>query len=243
MSTLYDGQERPYMILTTTNSVGGTIRLNIDAASDDRAVVWIDLNNNGIKDANEANITFGSFKNYTLGAQTVTIYGNVTVLDCSNNSLTVLDLSKNTALTYLGCCGNSLTTLDVTKNIALQQLDCYQNSLTTLDVTKNIALIELLCFENLLTSLDVTKNTLLSTLNCSSNSLTSLDLSQNTVLQTLFCYENQIKKAAMDYLVNSIVDRSGMAQGMYDIEGTSGVGNEFDASHLSALNLKNWFCF
>ena len=129
MSTLYDGQERPYMILTTTNSVGGTIRLNIDAASDDRAVVWIDLNNNGIKDANEANITFGSFKNYTLGAQTVTIYGNVTVLDCNTNSLTVLDLSKNTALKHLDCNTNSLTALDVTNNTALEKLYCYGNQI------------------------------------------------------------------------------------------------------------------
>jgi len=128
-SVVYDGQERPYMILTTTNSFGGTIRLNIDAASDDRAVVWIDLNNNGIKDANEANITFGSFKNYTLGAQTVTIYGNVTVLDCNTNSLTVLDLSKNTALKHLDCNTNSLTALDVTNNTALEKLYCYGNQI------------------------------------------------------------------------------------------------------------------
>jgi hypothetical protein len=46
-------------------------------------------------------------------------------LDCANNDLTTLDLSKNTALKKLYCSYNDLTTLDVSKNTALKNLDCY----------------------------------------------------------------------------------------------------------------------
>jgi Leucine-rich repeat (LRR) protein len=45
-------------------------------------------------------------------------------LDCYNNQLTSLDVSKNTALTWLGCFNNQLTSLDVSKNTALTKLWC-----------------------------------------------------------------------------------------------------------------------
>ena len=48
----------------------------------------------------------------------------LTYLDCANNQLTALDVSKNTALTYLSCCNNQLTALDVSKNTALTYLSC-----------------------------------------------------------------------------------------------------------------------
>lgn len=40
---------------------------------------------------------------------------NLILLDCSYNSLSVLDLSKNTALTDLSCWGNKFTTLNVAR--------------------------------------------------------------------------------------------------------------------------------
>jgi len=112
-------------------------------------------------------------------------------LDCSNNQLTALDVSKNTELTNLYCDMNQLTTLDVSKNTKLTWLNCDDNQLTTLDVSKNTELAEALnCEINRLTSLDVSKNTKLKLLNCHTNQLTSLDISKNTELGYLSCHKN-----------------------------------------------------
>jgi len=165
------------MTFTTTRNLGDSIRLHIDAAEADRADIWLDLNNNGKKDSGEDEITFGDLVYYTLGAQTVTIYGKVTYFNCSANNLTALDVSKNPVLQVLVCSYNSLSTLDV---------------------------------------------------------------SNNTVLMKLYGYRNQIKKAAMDNLVNSIVDRTGNTPGKYYFKYGSEDANEFEASHASALDAKNW---
>ena len=113
-------------------------------------------------------------------------------LYCGHNQLTSLDVSKNTALTNLYCGSNQLTSLDVSKNTALTYLDCGSNQLTSLDVSKNTALKDLACYFNQLTSLDVSKNTALTDLNCYSNQLTSIDVSKNTALTDLICSYNQL---------------------------------------------------
>ena len=94
----------------------------------------------------------------------IEFFKNLTHLNCSNNQLTALDVSNNTALTDLNCNYNQLTSLDVSKNTALEMLYCYDNQLTALDVSKNMALEEMLCYDNKLTALDVLKNTALTIL-------------------------------------------------------------------------------
>ncbi|WP_052103095.1 leucine-rich repeat domain-containing protein [Porphyromonas canoris] len=177
------------MTMTTEKAVGEKIELSINAEPADQADVWIDLNNNKVKDAGES-VTKFDYEWYTLGSQTVTVHGKVTLLSCSSNSLTSLDVSKNTALEELSCHSNSLTSLDVSKNTALTRLSCSSNSLTSLDVSKNTALTALSCSSNSLASLDVSKNTALKVLDGSSNSLTSLDVSKNTALTALYCKNN-----------------------------------------------------
>ncbi|MBA7524899.1 hypothetical protein ES705_17044 [subsurface metagenome] len=112
---------------------------------------------------------------------------NLDGLDCSNNQLTTLDVSNNTALKLLICRFNQLTTLDV--NTDLGQLICSNNQLTTLDVSNNTYLTLLDCSNNQLTTLDVSN---LHWLNCSNNLLTSLDVSNNTDLWELDCESNQL---------------------------------------------------
>ncbi len=118
----------------------------------------------------------------------------LTLLDCSNNQLTELDVSKNTKLEWLNCGGNALTKLDVSKNTKLETLSCGGNALTKLDVSKNTALDELLCSSNQLTKLDVSNNTALAFLNCYINQLTELDLSNNPELVYLDCEVCKLKK-------------------------------------------------
>ena len=119
-------------------------------------------------------------------------FTSLNILWCTDNQLTALDVSENTALTKLNCCFNKLTSLDVSKNTALTELYCNDNQLTSLDVSKNTALISLSCVCNQLTSLDVSKNTALTKLNCSINKLTALDVSKNTALTKLNCSINKL---------------------------------------------------
>ena len=119
-------------------------------------------------------------------------FTSLNILRCTDNQLTALDVSENTALTKLNCCFNKLTSLDVSKNTALTILECNANRLTALDVSKNTALTELNCSINELTALDVSKNTALTILYCNDNQLTSLDVSKNTALISLSCVCNQL---------------------------------------------------
>ncbi len=48
----------------------------------------------------------------------------LTGLDCSDNQLTKLDVSKNVNLTRLTCRKNQLTSLDITNNKKLESLSC-----------------------------------------------------------------------------------------------------------------------
>ena len=106
-------------------------------------------------------------------------------LYCSDNKLTTLDVSYNTALENLSCSNNQLKSLDVSHNTALESLTCYNNQLTTLDVSHNTALEQLWCSDNKLTTLGMGHNTALEELYCSDNKLTTLDVSYNTALEYL----------------------------------------------------------
>lgn len=180
--------------LTTTKPVGESLVFAINAAESDKSSVWIDLNNNGVKDSGEAVTKFGVEEDvsYNLGSSTISIYGKITMLYCYSNQLTSLDISKNTTLQMLDCNENKLTSLDVSKNTALTMLYCSYNQLSSLKLSKNTALTELWCDGNKLKSLDVSKNTALTMLSCPENELTSLDISANTALTMLDCNENQL---------------------------------------------------
>ncbi|WP_281297393.1 T9SS type B sorting domain-containing protein [Flavobacterium limnophilum] len=121
-------------------------------------------------------------------------------LDCAENQLTNLDVTKNTALIDLNCDQNQLTSLDVTKNTALIYLGFNYNHIISLDLTKNTALTHLHFNTNQLSSLDVTKNTALTHLECSNNQITSLDVTKNTALTFLSCFN--IKISSLDVSKN-----------------------------------------
>ena len=124
--------------------------------------------------------------------QGIEYFTALTVLDCDDNELTTLDISKNTALVKLYCSMNYLTSLDITNNVALKCLSCYDNELTSLDVSKNTALTFLDCEENKITALDISMCTELKSLTCGDNELTQLDISNLTYLESLNCYYNNL---------------------------------------------------
>lgn len=143
-------------------------------------------------------------------------FTNLEGLACDNNSLTELDLSKNTQLTELTCgynkisklilppnaekmtwlsCGDNKLTgkLDCSNWVNLTNLNCHTNNFTALDLTGCSELIGLSCGNNNLTSLNVQDCSNLTTLQCGGNKLSSLDISMCPYLLTLSCGNNNLE--------------------------------------------------
>ena len=143
-------------------------------------------------------------------------FTNLEGLACDNNSLTELDLSKNTQLTELTCgynkisklilppnaekmtwlsCGDNKLTgkLDCSNWVNLTNLNCHTNNFTALDLTGCSELIGLSCGNNNLTSLNVQDCSNLTPLQCDGNKLSSLDISMCPYLLTLSCGNNNLE--------------------------------------------------
>ena len=121
--------------------------------------------------------------------------GNLSRLEIINaTSVTVLNKNISdlkgieylTDLTYLNVSSNSLTSMDLSKNTKLVTLVCDNNQLRSLDTSNNARLVNLYCFNNKLTSLDLSKNPSLKILQCQQNSLGKLDISSNENLLKAF---------------------------------------------------------
>ena len=114
-------------------------------------------------------------------------FPNLHVLSCSENEITVLDLSGNPKLRSLCCSDNPLTELNPGQFHDLKKLNCSHTGLGSLDLSQNAALVELNCINNLLTELDLSQNPALKKLNCSENGIRKLNLSRNAGLTDLEC--------------------------------------------------------
>lgn len=188
----------------------GSIPINSTHFPDDHFIAYVELRCDKDGDGTlsqaeldgvtELYVAYANIKDLT----GIELFPNLDKLDCKNNNLTRLDVSKNTKLTKLYCEFNQLTGLDLSKNTALTELNCQVNQLTSLDLSKNTALTKLDCALNPLTSLDVSNNTALTYLDCNYNQLTSLDLSQNTALTKLGCHDNQL--TSLDLSKNTALD-------------------------------------
>lgn len=113
-------------------------------------------------------------------------------LDCSTNSIEIIDLSNNPALLQIDVTNNDLLELDVSANSALTTLYCASNFIDAIDLSNNTALTILNCSNNSLTSLEVSQNVLLNDLDCSFNQIESLDIISNTSLVSLLSNDNNL---------------------------------------------------
>ncbi len=123
----------------------------------------VDTNGDGIISPEEAEVIISlDVQGDSISDMTgIEAFVNLENLDCSDNQLSTLNVSHNTALTVLDLWNNQLTSIDVSNNTALTDLSCVSNQLTSLDVSNNTALTFLACGFNQLTSLDVSNNTAL----------------------------------------------------------------------------------
>ncbi len=132
---------------------------------------------------------------------------NLEYLNCSQQQMESLDLSKNKLLRVLIVDGREnhygknhkgqypLKNLNVTNCHLLQTLICCHNHLTELDLSTNYSLRKLNCRFNDLTYLNISNCLCLSYLECWWNELTSLNISNNTELDTLVCGANDFVTA------------------------------------------------
>jgi Leucine-rich repeat (LRR) protein len=125
---------------------------------------------------------------------------NIYELNCRDNKLTQVDVSKNINIRVLHLGSNKLKQLNISKNIKLYELNCGNNLLKKLDVSNNVELANLYCSRNRLTQLNIDKSIKLYTLDCSANQLTQLDISKNIKLKEVSCSENQLTQ--LDVLEN-----------------------------------------
>lgn len=125
-------------------------------------------------------------------------------LDCRNNYIRYLDVSKNVRLEYLYVDNNYLYELDVTKNVMLNILECGRNFLTKLDVSKNTELVRLVFDGNCIKEINLRNCKKLELLSSRESYLEKLDLSQNTALTTLYIPSCMLKKLDLSKNVNLV---------------------------------------
>ncbi|SDS92816.1 T9SS type A sorting domain-containing protein [Winogradskyella sediminis] len=116
---------------------------------------------------------------------------NLTALDCSDNTISALDVSTITGLTNLNCKENNIGSLNV-QGTSLITLDAEDNSLTSLDVSNLATLTTLNTRSNSISNLNLQGANALEVLDCSDNSLTTLNVSLNTNLIDLNCSDNNL---------------------------------------------------
>ena len=178
-----------------------------------RSYVLASFDSNGdekLDDEEIANVKYINAPSKTISSlKGIECFTELLELDCDNNQLTSLDVSKNAKLVKLICSKNGLTSLNTSHNPLLKKLDIYNNKITSIDVSQNTELETLYIGRNPIETLNVKNNVKLMELQSELNNLTSIDLSNNSPSMTV-------------YLANNI----------YPI--TVGKGRRFDLSKLPA---------
>ncbi|MFV0291375.1 MAG: leucine-rich repeat domain-containing protein [Mangrovibacterium sp.] len=169
--------EEYHATISFTASATWYYQITFSAAEEDQANVWIDLNNDGVKDDGEAVETFDEVVKYDR-SDAMTIHGKVTGLTVAAIKMESIDLTKNKYLKKLTLTSQStLTEIDLSQNTDLTDLDVRGSNLTELDLSKNTKL-QYLSFNTMpsLVRLDLSNNKELETISGSSTGLTELIL-------------------------------------------------------------------
>ena len=190
--------EPQYVSFTTSRSVGETISLGVDAEAEDRPYVWIDLNNNGIREDGEGVSSFGYNVygdlngTYTIVNQTFKLYGKITHLLCEKNDMTSIDFKSCTELKTISCAETQLTSFDLSGCPALSDLACYNLRLATLNLKdlKKLYRIQIMSCE--ITSFNINACTALETIYLWYNHIVGFDVSGCTKIKDFQCNGNEI---------------------------------------------------
>ncbi|CAM3578710.1 T9SS type A sorting domain-containing protein [Flavobacterium chungbukense] len=238
-STLIDGGEYTldcatlaYTLIPDSNFEQKLIDLGIDKDGKNGKVLTSSISYLTTLNVTKANIT------ELTGIQDFTA---LTILNCSENALTTLDLSTNVNLKTLTVSKNQLKSINTSKNIALDYFAGNNNLFTALDFSANTELSKIYITDNVLTSLNVSKNSKLTTLWCQRNKLPTLDISNNLALTEFVCERNELE--ALNVSKNTALISLSCSQNKIkslDVSQNT-LLKMFDCSinKLESLNLKN----
>lgn len=211
------------MMTLVTDSNTQRIKLWLEAAPEHKNHIWLDVNADGVfnaqLDLDAHKIRYNEWITVPTFGHQLRIYGPVATLllsnqgtvteisvegnprlrklGCSNNAIAALDVTHNPNLETLICSQNPIAALDVSQNEALRELHCNGMRLTALNLEKNKQLRRLYCLGNQLRALDLRRNKQLERLDCSGNLLLTLDLRRNTKLQHLGCAANGLVRLSL----------------------------------------------
>ena len=149
----------------------------------------------------------------------IAYFTNLEKLDCSYNSLTSLNVTKNTKLTILACAINQLKTLTLSSNSELKELSCGSNQLTELNVSA--------CKQ-------------LERLYCAKNKLTKLNFRDCEELKLVSCQGNMIQGKGMQELVSSLPKHKGLESELYICDYNLSPDNIITPDHVNSAKLKGW---
>ena len=201
---------------------------NIGWRANPDGTVSLDENNRMQIIMNGGTFLFLRNKNITSLAG-IEYFTDLETLDCMDNQLTTLDVTKLTSLKVLVCNDNQLTTLDVTKLTNLTTLICAGNQLTALDVTKLTNLTDLECNDNQLVSLNVSTLEELKILWCHGNKMTALDITNKAYLGDLKCGNQQDNQQLTLTLWDTKKEFWDRMLNMYSVENSNVTTNVIEA--------------
>ena len=155
-----------------------------------------------------------------LGANTFTIYGDVSYINLNVKKITDLDISKCPNLKEIRATSNKLTSIDLTKNLQLTDLQIANNELTELDLSNNAELKELWI---------------------DSNKIKTIKAKKFNQLRRIICQDNEISAKSMIELFKAVqhVEKPGgaVAEVSYDTEEDL---NEVPQEAVDIAKSKNW---
>ena len=166
--------------------------------------ITIDINNDNEIQVSEALLVYKLHVNYNSITSIVGIesFQNLNYLNCSNTSITSLNLSMLTNLETLECSNSLLNDLTVSGMTNLKNLYLSSNQLTVLQLTNMPNLEVVLCGNNFITSINLSGTTSLYQLTCTNNLLTNIDVNAQLGLTILYVDQNFLTSLTLNNLNN-----------------------------------------
>ena len=123
----------------------------------------------------------------------LTLNKGINFLNCNNNKLTELDLSKSNNISALACDKNEIKSLSTSNLSKLEFLSCNNNSVGTLDLSNNKGLKFLSANSCDIRNIDLRNNKKLIWLMLDDNHLSELNTENFSELKLLRCYGNRLQ--------------------------------------------------
>lgn len=146
----------------------------------------IDSNNDGeIQIAEALNVSYLSIVNSNINDLTgIDFFSNITILICSNNQLTDLNVSNLFNLEVLDCVNNQIIVLNTDGLINLQELYCESNLISNGNFSSLLSLVILDCDDNNLNNLNVSNLNYLESVYVNNNFIENINAQNLPSIQT-----------------------------------------------------------